>query len=144
MKNARPKTTGTSAAAKPAHSTPPADLFPDSLPPVLAATWPTSGTRAHEALHALFTGPQNQADYRDGWRLAAYIRELVELGWCFIRHDITKPNCRRPITEYRIDRADPGTAAALASRQKGAIDATLAGLLAFAAVCAGLLMGVPL
>ena len=52
--------------------------------------------------------------------------------------------CRRPITEYELDRTDPGTAAALASRQKGSIDPTLAGLVAFGAVCALLVARWPL
>lgn len=120
-----------------------ADLFPESLPPVVAAFWPTSGTRADEALQALLTGRQNQADYWHGWRLAAYVKELEYDGWAFIKRDILKPGCRRVITEYELDRTDPSTAAALASRQRGAIDATLAGLLAFAGVCAALLLMVP-
>lgn len=119
------------------------DLFPDSLPPVTPALWPTRGTRADEAMQALLAGPQNQADYWHGWRLAAYVKELEYDGWAFIKRDITRPRCRRPITEYTLDHTDPSTAAALASRQKGAIDLTLAGLIAFAGVCAVLLLGLP-
>lgn len=125
------------------HFNPTADLFPDSLPLVSAALWPTGGTRADEALKALIEGPQNQADYWQGWRLAAYVKELEYDGWAFIKRDIARPRCRRPITEYSLDRTDPSTAAALASRQMGNIDLTLAALLAFAGVCAALLMGVP-
>lgn len=125
------------------HFNPIADLFPESLPPVTPALWPTRGTRADEALQAVITGPVNQADYWIGWRLAAYIKELEYDGWAFIKRDIIKPGCRRAITEYAIDRTAPGTAAALASRQKGGIDLTLAGLLAFAGVCAALLLMVP-
>ncbi|WP_287634271.1 hypothetical protein, partial [Accumulibacter sp.] len=83
-------------------------------------------------------------DYRGHWRLAASIQRLEDDGWRFIAREITRPNCRRSIAEYqldRADRADRGTAAALASRQKGVIDATLAGLLALAATCAVLLAG---
>lgn len=97
---------------------PTALLFPELEPPVVAAFWPTPGTRADEALQALIVAPQNQADYWMGWRLAAYVKDLEYDGWRFIKRDIAKPNCRRPITEYHLDRADPGTAAALASRQK--------------------------
>ncbi len=96
------------------------DLFPESLPPVVAALWPTAGTRADEALQALLTGPQNQADYWHSWRLAAYVKALEYDGWCFLKRDIIKPGCRRPIAEYAIDRNDPGTAAALAMRHGGA------------------------
>jgi len=95
------------------------DLFPESLPPIVAAFWPTSGTRADEALQALIAGPQNQADYLQGWRLAAYVKGLEYDGWKFIKRDIIRAGCRRPITEYSIDRADPSTAVAL--RPKGGV-----------------------
>ena len=144
MKRARPQKSGTSAAGKHAHFNPLSDLFPESLPPVVAAVYPTAGTRGDEALHALLTGPQNQAEYWPGWRLAAYVKELEYIGWRFLKRDIARPGCRRPITEYAIDRTDPGTAAALASRQKGAIDATLAGLVAFGLACALLVARWPL
>ena len=140
MKRARTQKSGTSAADKRAHFNSLSDLFPESLPPVTPAVYPTAGTRPDEALQALTTDPQNQADYSRGWRLSAYVKSLEYSGWRFIKRDIIKPNCRRPITEYRLDRTDPGTAAALASRQKGIIDSTLAGLLALALVCAGLLL----
>lgn len=120
---------------------PSGDLFPDSLPPVTPANWPTSGTRADEAMQALLAGPQNQADYWQGWRLAAYIKELEYYGWAFIKRDITRPRCRRPITEYALDRTDPSSAAALASRQIGSIDPSLIGWLALAGACAALLLG---
>ena len=123
------------------HFNPSGDLFPESLPPVVAALLPTRGTRADEALQAAIFGPINQADYWIGWRLAAYIKELEYDGWAFIKRDIIKPGCRRPITEYTLDRTDPSTAAALASRQNGYIDPSLAGWLAFAGLCAALLLG---
>ena len=119
MKNARPQNTEASAIDKRNYN-PPVDLFPDTLPPVLAAFWPTAGTRAYEALLALLSGPQNQADYMNGWRLAANVKALEYDGWRFLKRDILKPGCRRPITEYAINRSDPGTAAALAMRQGGA------------------------
>lgn len=115
MKNARPQTTEASALDK-RHFNAIADLFPESLPPVTPAFWPTRGTRADEALQALIAAPQNQADYWHGWRLAAYVKELEYDGWAFIKRDICRPGCRRSITEYRVDWADPGTAAALKSR----------------------------
>lgn len=92
------------------------DLFPDTLPPVFAARWPAPNSRADNALAALLTGPQNQADYADGWRLAAYIRELRDLGWAIVTHSIIRLGCRRPITEYRLDLSDPATRAALVAR----------------------------
>ncbi len=94
----------------------PGDLFPDTLPPVIPARWPSAGTRPHEALEALLAGPQNQADYWMGWRLAAYIKDLQYDGWAFFKRDIRKPGCRRPIAEYTINRTDPATAAALEAR----------------------------
>ncbi|MFZ4539682.1 hypothetical protein [Propionivibrio sp.] len=124
-KNAPNKKSAESAAAKRTHSNPPADLFPESLPHVLAAIHPTAGTRAGEALQALKSGPQNQADYWHGWRLAAYVRELIELGWVFIKRDISKPGCRRSITEYSLDHVAESNRLALASRQKGSISIDL-------------------
>lgn len=123
---------------------PSALLFPELEPPVVAAFWPATGTRDDEALQALIEGKQNQADYWRGWRLAAYVNSLRRDGWAIFSRSIIKPGCRREIAEYELDRTDPGTAAALASRQKGSVDLTLAGLLAFAGVCAVLLLGVPL
>ena len=140
MKNARPQTTEASALDK-RHFNPTADLFPDSLSPVVAALWPTRGTRADEALQAAIVGPINQADYWIGWRLAAYVQSLEYDGWCFIARDIIKPGCRREITEYTLDRTDPSTAAALASHENGNIDPSLASWLAFAGLCAALLLG---
>ena len=140
MKNARPQNTEASALDK-RHFNPTDDLFPELLPPVVAALLPTRGTRADEALQAAIVGPINQADYWIGWRLAAYIKELEYDGWAFIKRDIIKPGCRRPITEYTLDRTDPSTAAALASHQNGSIDPSLAGWLAFAGLCAALLLG---
>lgn len=95
------------------------DLFPETLPPVAPASWPSSGTRAYEALQALIEAPQNQADYWEGWRLAAYVDTLKNDGWSFHKRDIIKPGCRRPIREYSLNRDAPGTAAALAMRQGG-------------------------
>lgn len=95
------------------------DLFPETLPPVVPAYWPSKGTRSDEALQALIESPQNQADYWQGWRLAAYVKDLEYDGWSFHKRDITKPGCRAPITEYSINRDDPGTAAALAMRKGG-------------------------
>ena len=115
MENARSQTTETSAVDK-RHFNPTAPLFPELEPPVIAALWPTRGTRADEALQAAIIGPVNQADYWIGWRLAAYIKELEYDGWAFIKRDIIKPGCRREITEYTLDRPDPSTAAALAAR----------------------------
>ena len=110
---------GSGRMGKPEHSSIPDDLFPDTLPPVVPALWPAAGTRAAEALAALLTGPVNQADYRRGWRLAAYIQSLKYDGWRILSRAIRRPGCRREIAEYRLDRTDPATAAALAAR-KGA------------------------
>lgn len=114
MENARPPEGKPSAAGH--GDSNPFDLFPDTLPAVLPARWPDPNSRAGEALRALLQGPQNQADYRDGWRLAAYVKKLEYDDWHFIKRDIHRPGCRRAITEYALDRQDPATAAALQSR----------------------------
>jgi hypothetical protein len=128
MQNPYPKSDDASGQAgevdktgnnKRSYSTPSLDLFPESLPPVTPAHWPAAGTRADDVLQALLCGPVNQADYWQSWRLGASIKTLQYDGWAFIKRDILKPGCRAPITEYTLDRSDPGTAAALASRQKG-------------------------
>lgn len=141
MRCARTAETVTSAMEPRPDYTRPADLFPESLPVVAVARWPKQGTRAGEVLDAALASPVNQYDYRGHWRLAASIQRLEDDGWRFIAREITRPNCRRPIAEYSLDRTDPRTAAALASRQRGVIDATLAGLIALAATCAALLAG---
>jgi hypothetical protein len=64
MKNAPDQTTAESALEL--RNDTPTDLFPDTLPPVVAARIPTPGTRAAEALQALIHGPQNQAEYEEG------------------------------------------------------------------------------
>jgi hypothetical protein len=116
MKNAR-HPEGMTSALEQRQYNPPSDLFPELLPPVVPASWPTIGTRADEALGEILNGPQNQADYWHSWRLAAYVKDLEYRGWRFIKRDITKPGCRRPIAEYQIDLGDPATAAALESRR---------------------------
>jgi hypothetical protein len=84
---------------------------------VVAAECPRPGTRADQVLQAILSGPQNQYDIHGcGWRLAANIQKLEDLGWRFITREIMRPACRRTIKEYRIDRSDPGTAAALSAR----------------------------
>lgn len=94
------------------------DFWPESLPCVVPALWPTPGTRAAEALQALQTGPQNQADYPYGWRLAASVKSLEYDGWRFTKRDILRAGCRRAITEYALDRQDPSTADALANKAR--------------------------
>lgn len=137
-----PNQTASESAPSKRNYNPTASLFPELDPPVIAAWWPAAGTRDDEALQALIVGKQNQADYWRGWRLAAYVNSLRSDGWAILSRSIIKPGCRREIAEYELDRTDPGTAAALASRQKGSIDYVLAGLVALAVVCAGLLMAV--
>lgn len=115
MKRAPAQTSNGSALCK-GYSTAPSDLFPETLPPVIPASWPTVGTRADEALQALLHGPVNQADYRNGWRLGAYIKALQYKRWAFIKRSIEKEDCRRPIAEYRLDHSDPATSAALIAK----------------------------
>ena len=143
MNSARPQTTGTSALEQ-RHYIQPADLFPNSLPPILPATWPKAGTLEYDVLSRLKAGPLTQADYGESWRLAAYVLQLSQRGWRINRSDVVKPGFRTPITEYSLDRTDPRTAAAVASRHRGFIDSTLARLLAFIIACVVLLMRSPI
>lgn len=136
MKNARPPKEA--SALEQRHDTP-ADLFPDTLPAAVAAVWPTAGTRKADALEALIAGPQNQCDYRPGWRLAAYVQALKYDGWGIRSRLIAHPRCRPLIAEYTLDRQDPATAAALDKRKQGGFIAPeLAGWLALLAVVATL------
>ena len=96
------------------------ELFPESLPLPCAAIWPNEGTRAHEAITALLSGPQNQADYFAGWRLSAYVGELVHrLRWKIINRNIPMPGNRTKIREYAIDYLDEGNILALNNRPAG-------------------------
>ena len=117
MRSARP-TEVKASALEPRRNDTASDLFPDTLPPVTPACWPNEGTRAAAALEALIAGPQNQCDYRPGWRLAAYIRSLRDDGWAIRSRLIAHPRCRPLIAEYTLDRQDPATAAALAKRKQ--------------------------
>ncbi|ENO80540.1 hypothetical protein B447_12202 [Thauera sp. 27] len=107
------------SALEPRRNDTPADLFPDTLPAAIPAIWPTAGTRKADALRALITGPQNQADYWPGWRLAAYVKSLKYDGWGIRSRLISHPHCKPLIAEYTLDRQDPATAAALALRNEG-------------------------
>jgi len=142
MKNARPQISETSALEQ-RHFNPPDDLFPENLSPVVSAVWPNPGTLTADVLDVLLTRPVNQAEYKRSWRLAAYVGQLDKRGWRITRRDVTRPGHRSPITEYTLDRSDPRTATAIASRQHGGIDPPLAGLLAFAVTCAVLLSSFP-
>lgn len=116
MTSARPTEVNASALEPRRHFIA-SDLFPELLPDAVPARWPMAGTRADEALHALLQGPQNQAAYPHGWRLAASIKSLEYDGWRFTKRDIHRPGCRSAITEYALDRQDPATAAALRLRR---------------------------
>ena len=137
MKNA-PAARSNESALEQRHDNP-SDLFPDTLPAATPAIWPTEGTRKADALEALIAGPQNQCDYRPGWRLAAYVRSLKDDGWGIRSRLIAHPRCRPLIAEYTLDRQDPATAAALDKRKQGGFIAPeLAGWLALLAVAATL------
>lgn len=118
MKNARPTEVKASALSQRRNHTA-QDLFPDTLPPVVPAAWPTEGTRAHDALLALMGGPINQCDYAPGWRLAAYVQDLEYRGWRILSRLFKHPRCKPLIAEYSLDFQDPATAAALAMRSEG-------------------------
>lgn len=117
MRSARP-TEAEASALEPRRNDTPQDLFPDSLPAATPAIWPTEGTRKADALEALIACPQNQCDYRPGWRLAAYVRSLKNDGWAIRSRLIAHPRCRPLIAEYSLDRQDPATAAALDKRKQ--------------------------
>lgn len=141
MKNARPTEVKASAPDK-RHFNPTASLFPEIEPPVTAARWPADGTRAAAALQALIAGPQNQADYGPGWRLAAYVQSLEYDGWGIRSRLFKHPRCARPIAEYTLDRQHPGTAAALkARRHAGFLSPDLAVVLLLLAVGGAMLAG---
>lgn len=116
MTNARSRNTEASALRPRLHSTA-NDLFPELLPPVMPAVWPNEGTRAYEAAIALIQRPQNQADYPEGWRLAAYVQTLKYDGWAVHSRLIHKAGCRREIAEYSLDLGDPSTRAAIELRR---------------------------
>jgi hypothetical protein len=118
MESARPRNAETSAL-EPRLNFTVRDLFPELLPPVLPACWPSKGTRAEIALTALLSGPVDQAHYRDTWRLAACVKTLQYLGWGFRKRSILLPGCRTAIAEYTLDVEHPGTAAALLLRKQG-------------------------
>lgn len=116
MRSARPTEAEASALEPRRHDTA-SDLFPETLSPVTPARWPKAGTRAAAALQALIDGPQNQADYGPGWRLAAYVQSLEYDGWGIRSRLFKHPRCASPIAEYTLDRQDPATAAALNVRE---------------------------
>lgn len=137
MKNARPQTTEASALDK-CHSNATGDLFPELLPTVAPAIWPTAGTQADNTLRSLLRAPAlTQADYRHSWRLAAYVNCLRNAGWAIGSRLVSAPNGNAHISEYTLDRAEPRTAAALATRQAGKIDPPLLDLLALGIIAAG-------
>lgn len=117
MKTPAPRTAGASALDQ-RHFNPTAALFPELEPAATPALWPTPGTRKAAALQALIAGPQNQADYCPGWRLAAYVKSLAYDGWCIRSRLFRHPRCKPLIAEYSLDRQDPATAAALEKRKQ--------------------------
>jgi len=115
----RPTPEGKPSALDKRRNDTPQDLFPETLPAAVPAVWPSDGTRKADALRALIAGPQNQCDYRPGWRLAAYVKSLKYDGWGIRSRLIAHPRCRPLIAEYSLDQQDPATAAALALRNEG-------------------------
>ena len=117
MKNA-PAAQSNESALEQRHFNPSAPLFPELEPAATPALWPTPGTRKADALQALIAGPQNQCDYRPGWRLAAYVKSLAYDGWRIRSRLFKHPRCKPLIAEYSLDRQDPATAAALQARRQ--------------------------
>ena len=116
------------SALEPRRNDNPSDLFPDTLPAATPAIWPTEGTRKADALEALIAGPQNQCDYRPGWRLAAD-------GWAIQSREIAWHG--KTIAEYCLDLGDEPTRAAVAAVRRGGqagfVRPDLVGLVAVAA-----------
>lgn len=97
------------------------ELFPESLPRVIPALWPTVGTRAWDALLAIIEKPRNQYDYLQThgcWRLGAYVQSLEYDGWEFNVQHIAMPGCRGLIAEHSLDRGAPRVKAALREYRK--------------------------
>ena len=96
-----------------AHSTT-FDLFPDTIPPVPPAIWPEFGTVRYDVLISFLKGPQNQANTRITWRLAAVVHSLAEDGWVFTSRFTDHPwRAGIRIKEYAIDRQAPANFAAI-------------------------------
>lgn len=131
MKNARPQKTGTSAAAKPAHTTP-TELSPRHRR-IVHALLTRSRTREQiDRIAGASNGPDEILRLRAKLgveipcqRIPAFDRDGhdVQIGV----YSLTSPD-RRKIS------------AKLFRRQAGAIDAALAGLIAFGVACALLLL----
>lgn len=104
MKTLPNQTASESAPSKRDYS-PSACLFPELEPPIAAALWPKPETNPGDALARMLTGERlTQPSYGfQGWRLAAYIKELEYLGWAIQRADVPAPpkyKVTRPIRMY--------------------------------------------
>lgn len=70
----------------------------DSFAPEL----PKKNTKPHECLELLLAGKRltQEKTLWLGWRLAAYIYALKQLGWQIERREITTPSGKTSIAEY--------------------------------------------
>jgi hypothetical protein len=68
------------------------------------ASYPTPNTQAANALTSLLRGEcLRQSDWLHvGWRLAAAIRELRDLGWPVLSARVHIKGRKRPIAEYSL------------------------------------------
>jgi hypothetical protein len=105
MKNAPVQKTNESVLASTANANDTAQqTLPGIDPPPFRASWPNSNTLPADVLNRLLNGEYitqpSYGVYR--WRLAAYINELVKLGWPIKRCDVPHPQdeCKRPIRMY--------------------------------------------
>jgi hypothetical protein len=76
--------------------------------PAGAAIWPHPGTIARTLLDRLMCGERvAQPDFIDvSWRLAAYVRDLKELGWPVRDEPLAYPRANRPISRYFLSSRD--------------------------------------
>lgn len=123
MKNARPSKAESSAHNTPENTTPEQgeqhqqqELFEIAFNP----SFPSSNTNAGRTLRRLLTGERlNQISFglHAGWRLAAYVRELRDLGWPVQACDIAPPpgyKTGKPIRQYWLTNEIIAAALALA------------------------------
>lgn len=70
----------------------------------LAATYPSEHSQAGIALAALITPVRlRQSNWLHvGWRLAAAIDELINLGWPIVSMPVREHGRKRPVAEYSM------------------------------------------
>jgi len=78
-------------------------------PPEFKPTWPERGTLPAEALALFLAGERvSQISFglHRGWRLAAYVQKLEDLGWPMKDEWVKEPSYPREIKRYWLDPRD--------------------------------------